>query len=86
MSEIIQLSESYREFDLVKARQFPSKLQPASHQNTALEALRTWFEAKRRAPHGGIVVLPTGGGKIAKTILRVANEHNFAANRTEVFF
>lgn len=27
-----------------------------------------------------------GGGKIAKTILRVAQEHNFEAHRTEVFF
>ena len=63
MSELIQQSDSYREFDLVKARQIASKLQPASHQNAALEALHTWFESARRAPHGGIVVLPTGGGK-----------------------
>lgn len=27
-----------------------------------------------------------GGGKIAETILRVANEHDFEARRTEVFF
>ena len=27
-----------------------------------------------------------GGGKIAKTILRVVNEHNFEMHRTEVFF
>lgn len=27
-----------------------------------------------------------GGGKIAETILRVVNEHNFEANRTEVYF
>ncbi len=27
-----------------------------------------------------------GGGKIAKTILRVAQEHNFEAHRTEAFF
>lgn len=27
-----------------------------------------------------------GGGKIAKTILRVAQEHNFETNRTAVFF
>lgn len=27
-----------------------------------------------------------GGGKIAKTIFRVANEHNFEAHRTEAFF
>lgn len=28
----------------------------------------------------------TGGGKIAKTILRVAQEHDFDAHRTEAFF
>lgn len=28
----------------------------------------------------------SGGNKIAKTILRVANEHNFERRRTEVFF
>ena len=63
MSEIVRRSDAYREFDLVKARQIASKLQPASHQSAALEALHRWFESTRRAPHGGIVVLPTGGGK-----------------------
>ncbi len=63
MSEINRKLDSYREFDLVKARQSASNLQPAPHQKAALEALQRWFEAKRKAPHGGIVVLPTGGGK-----------------------
>lgn len=63
MFETTPRSNAYREFDLVKARQIVSKLQPASHQNAALEALHRWFESSRKAPHGGIVALPTGGGK-----------------------
>ena len=63
MSEISLRSNAYREFDLVKARQIASKLQPASHQNAALESLHRWFESDQRAPRGGIVALPTGGGK-----------------------
>ena len=63
MSEIVQRSKSYREFDLVKARQITSKLQPAVHQVAALDALYNWFEAEPRTQQGGIVVLPTGGGK-----------------------
>lgn len=63
MTETSRRSDAYREFDLVKARQSASKLQPAPHQTAALDALHRWFEAKQKAPHGGIVVLPTGGGK-----------------------
>src|SRR3712207_5623293 len=63
MPEIDRRSDAYREFDLVKARQIASRLNPAPHQNTALEKLNHWFESSRQAPHGGIVVLPTGGGK-----------------------
>jgi superfamily II DNA or RNA helicase len=52
----------HRVYDLVEARQYPSKKEPASHQSEALSKLRTWFEAKN-SPAGGILVLPTGGGK-----------------------
>ncbi|MDQ3813062.1 MAG: DEAD/DEAH box helicase family protein, partial [Armatimonadota bacterium] len=57
-------SNLYREFDLIKARNHFSKRTPASHQNAALSKLDAWFQKKTHAPHaGGIMVLPTGGGK-----------------------
>ncbi len=52
----------HRVYDLVQARQYPPKKEPAFHQSEALFKLRTWFEAKH-SPSGGILVLPTGGGK-----------------------
>ena len=62
MSEI-RNSDFYREYDLIKARKYPSKKIPAAHQSNALNELHKWFR-KKPSPHaGGIVVLPTGGGK-----------------------
>lgn len=52
----------HRLYDLVQARRYPSKKEPAFHQSEAVFKLRTWFEAKPY-PAGGILVLPTGGGK-----------------------
>lgn len=63
MTETVQRSKAYSEFDLVKARQSASTLQPAAHQTAALEKLHAWFEGGNSKPAGGIVVLPTGGGK-----------------------
>ena len=56
-------NSAYRAFDLVQARYNPSNLQPAAHQNAALGALHTWFGNQSISERGGIVVLPTGGGK-----------------------
>ena len=39
MNEPIPRSDAYRKFDLVKARQVASKLQPASHQHAALKEM-----------------------------------------------
>lgn len=62
MSETLD-RDFYREYDLIKARKYPSKKIPAAHQSKALNELHKWFE-KKPSPHaGGIVVLPTGGGK-----------------------
>lgn len=52
----------HRVYDLVQARQYPAKKEPAFHQSEALFKLRAWFE-KKHSPAGGILVLPTGGGK-----------------------
>jgi len=55
-------SPFHQVYDLVEARKYPSKKEPAFHQSEALLKMRSWFEAKHN-PAGGILVLPTGGGK-----------------------
>lgn len=56
-------NEFFREYDLVKARKGGQTNDPAPHQSKALEALWNWYWAKSKDPKGGILVLPTGGGK-----------------------
>jgi len=58
-----QTSDFYREYNLTKARKQPSMRIPAAHQQEALGELRKWFEVKPSPSAGGILVLPTGGGK-----------------------
>jgi ATP-dependent helicase IRC3 len=58
------VSDFYREIDLTQARQLASRKPPAPHQHTALTKLHEWFNRNDHSPHaGGIVALPTGGGK-----------------------
>jgi len=52
----------HRRYDLAQERKYPSKKVPASHQSEALDKLHHWFRANN-SPSGGILVLPTGGGK-----------------------
>ena len=49
-------------YSLAEARHSPSQKQPASHQTEALGRLRTWYGGEVDT-RGGILVLPTGGGK-----------------------
>ncbi|GGN43310.1 DEAD/DEAH box helicase family protein [Deinococcus daejeonensis] len=49
-------------YELQGLRRHPSVKTPARHQEEALAALRRWFGG-RAATRGGILVLPTGGGK-----------------------
>jgi ATP-dependent helicase IRC3 len=56
-----QKSHFYREFDLKKVQ--PSHKVPANHQNEALAKLKEWFKKQYSEPAGGILALPTGGGK-----------------------
>ncbi len=58
-----QKSEFYREYDLIKARQATSHKKPEAHQSEALKSLHEWFEKPLAPDAGGILVLPTGGGK-----------------------
>ncbi len=55
--------EFFRKYDLVKARKHPSHKSPAGHQNRALAKLDRWYDSKPSPDAGGILVLPTGGGK-----------------------
>ena len=50
----------YREYDLTKAQRQPKV--PASHQHEALNKLHKWYKTNH-SDAGGILVLPTGGGK-----------------------
>lgn len=52
-----------RIYDLTKAQKHPR--QPAAHQEEALKKLSQWFNQVQPKPQhkGGILVLPTGGGK-----------------------
>jgi ATP-dependent helicase IRC3 len=57
--------ESYCEFDLSKARETPLK-KPAAHQAVAIDHLIKWYKShpyQLETGAGGILVLPTGGGK-----------------------
>ncbi len=51
----------YREYDLKKAQQ--SHKVPANHQKEALAKLQEWFKKQHADSAGGILALPTGGGK-----------------------
>ena len=53
----------FREYDLVEARRQTSSKHPFSHQAKALERLHAWYDSNRDSGAGGILVLPTGGGK-----------------------
>jgi superfamily II DNA or RNA helicase len=49
-------------YPLAEARRYPSGKVPAAHQEEGLRHLRRWF-AQPATHKGGILVLPTGGGK-----------------------
>jgi superfamily II DNA or RNA helicase len=51
------------EYDLNYARKHPGTKGPASHQEEALKRLNEWYDSKPYPNAGGILVLPTGGGK-----------------------
>jgi ATP-dependent helicase IRC3 len=53
----------YREYNLNEARRNRSKKEPASHQTAALDHLYQWYQSNPKPYAGGILVLPTGGGK-----------------------
>ena len=60
--QINEKREFYSEYDLSSARKVTQK-EPAGHQAMAIDDLIKWYNIKRDAYAGGILVLPTGGGK-----------------------
>lgn len=54
--------EFYCEYDLIDARKMPQK-RPARHQAESIEHLIEWYKNNTKSNAGGILVLPTGGGK-----------------------
>ena len=63
MSTPRQTSDFYREYDLADARRQGVAKNPAPHQAEALQKLDQWYKSAPTEPRGGILVLPTGGGK-----------------------
>ena len=59
MSEQQKIS-FFRTYDLTKTQKQPQE--PAAHQREALDKLYKWFQEKH-SNAGGILALPTGGGK-----------------------
>ena len=54
----------YRLYDLRAARNQRSGKRPAAHQAAALDKLQQWFRSPTPGTaKGGLLVLPTGGGK-----------------------
>jgi superfamily II DNA or RNA helicase len=58
----------YKFYNLRLYRKQTSDKIPAAHQREALEKLHEWFKEKRSTHSGGILVLPTGGGKTFTTV------------------
>lgn len=56
------INRPYHEYNLIQCRK-ESPQTPFSHQHQALRDFKNWFESAPTSNTGGIVVLPTGGGK-----------------------
>jgi ATP-dependent helicase IRC3 len=62
------MNEFYKDYRLLDYRKKLSDKIPAAHQIEALERLDEWFREQRDMHSGGILVLPTGGGKTFATV------------------
>jgi superfamily II DNA or RNA helicase len=63
MLSLKQGSEFYRPYDLAAARREGAAENPAPHQAEALQKLHAWYKSPQAHLRGGVLVLPTGGGK-----------------------
>ena len=60
---IDEQEDFYREYNLNEARKNPSSIYLRNHQTQAIKNLMHWYKADIKSHKGGILVLPTGGGK-----------------------
>ena len=60
--QVNEKREFFSEYDLKSARKAKTK-EAAAHQRMAIDHLIKWYKAKKDGYAGGILVLPTGGGK-----------------------
>ncbi len=60
--QMLEKREFYSEYDLREARRNSVK-NPAAHQASAIDHLLKWYKIRHNTYAGGILVLPTGGGK-----------------------
>ncbi|MCA9210899.1 MAG: DEAD/DEAH box helicase family protein [Planctomycetales bacterium] len=58
-----QSSDFFRQYNLADARRHGIAKTPAPHQAEALRELDRWYKSTPSEHRGGILVLPTGGGK-----------------------
>lgn len=59
----MDVANPFIQYNLIQARQSGYVQTPFSHQNQALDKIQRWFDSGPESNKGGIVVLPTGGGK-----------------------
>ena len=71
--ESVRKNTFFVEYDLRKARKNPSLRTLAPHQTAAIGKLQSWFASSAR-PRGGLMVLPTGGGKTFTAIRFLCQE------------
>ena len=63
MSHAAETNDFYRLYHLQAERNRTDGHEPAAHQQLALKKLNAWYDACSELQIGGILVLPTGGGK-----------------------
>lgn len=57
------VNEFFRTYSLPACRERGRGKLPAPHQNEAIQKLNDWYRSSPSEPRGGVLVLPTGGGK-----------------------
>jgi superfamily II DNA or RNA helicase len=68
------LSSMFRRYDLRRARATRISREPAPHQAEALARLQDWYRSHPTPHRGGILALPTGGGKTFTTVRFLCQE------------
>ena len=67
-------SSMFRRYDLRRARATRVRQEPAPHQAEALAKLQDWYRSRPTPHKGGILALPTGGGKTFTTVRFLCQE------------